>query len=128
MNPSQQIINGIIFRDEDSFIFVSFFDEKPRKIEPNLTTPSLLTIFSGLPLPKHYGALVYCDDVSTLNIFPLTLVNFSMEGKPFFPNQLTLDTLIEQSYASAQKAVAHIRLTNPNYPKEPTSLSDNPAS
>ena len=104
------IINGLVYRDEDKFIFISFYDEKKKEIfEKQYQTLG----HNKHPISEECFVLVnFREEHYRLITTPIIITKLHFNNRDIAAKKLSIDGLIGSAYDAAKKYIATYRTVN----------------
>jgi len=101
------IINGLVFRDEDKFMFISFYDEKKKEIFDK----QYQTLGPNKhPISEECFVLVnFKEEHYRLITTPIIVTRLHLNNRDIAAKKLSIDGLIGSAYDAARKYIATYR-------------------
>ena len=101
MENNDPIINGLVYRDDDKFIFVSFYDEKKKEI---FETQYQTLGTNKHPISEECFVLVnFREECHRIKTVPIIITRLHYNNKDIAAKKISLDGLITSAYEAAKK-------------------------
>ena len=118
MENKNPLINGLVYRDDDKIMFISFYDEKRKEIFENqykILGPK------QTPISESCFVLVeFVEEHYRIKTKPIIITKLHYNNSDIPAKKLSLDGLITASYDAAKKCIAKFKteasdLESPNH-------------